>query len=184
MAGATDVATTYLLPAPLALRSESDVTFYEVQLSSDSAVATAFKNDGSPVAKAEAELQDSGQFRIRCTRDGTEVAITFAVDREYDGPAIDGDIDGEHFRVAGESGSGGFALTDSQKRVLQPWNAAGESLIVLGEAAAIHTPTDSVLGCIAAGLGTGVATLACLDGALPACAAGLYGAAYLADHCI
>jgi hypothetical protein len=183
MEGASGVATTYLLPAPLALRSETHVAFYEVQLSSESALATAFKNDGSQVAKAEAEQQDNGRFRIRCTRDGTNVAITFAVDREYHPPAIDGDIDGQHFRIASESVPGGFALTDAQKRVLQPWNAVGESLIVLGEAVAITT-TDSFLGCVAGALGTGVAAVACLDGALPACAAGLYGVSYLADHCV
>jgi hypothetical protein len=180
---ATAINTTHLLPAPLGARSETGVAFYEVELESRSASATAFDNQAAPMGTVEAEQSDDGQFRLRCVRGAHSVAISFSVRYEHERPVIDGDIDGQHFHIANETGTS-FALTDVQKNVLKPWNAAGEPLIGLGEAVALHSTTQSILGCVAAGLGTGIAAAACLEGALPACAAGLYGVAYLADHCI
>jgi hypothetical protein len=129
-----------------------------------------------------------GRFRIVCTRGGTYVTIVFTAARGTS--ALEGEIDGKRFRIGSETDAGGMMFTDAQRTLLQPWNQMGEAFVAMGEAITLESASDTTafefptLGCIAAGLGTGVAAAACLDGALPACAAGLYGLSYLSDHCI
>ena len=181
----TSIATRgegFILPAPRTLRSKIDVLYYIIDTpNSRSALVQALSSKNAQVAKLEAEKLSEGGFRIVCAREGSYVTITFVVTRGQS--VIDGQIDGKQFRIDGCSTSSvGITFTDEQRKVMQPWNEMHDHFIGFGEAATVRS--NRSLGCIAAAVGTGVATFACLDGALPGCVAGLFGVAYLADHCI
>ncbi|HEU4567724.1 MAG TPA: hypothetical protein VFR99_06775 [Marmoricola sp.] len=175
-----------ILPAP---DTATETTYCHLSLGASTGTVSAFSATDQ-LGTAEVTLPDTGAFRVRFTRGSDSVVVDLHV--THDKSRLSGTIDGEPFSIEEYGANSGPTITEAQSQVMAAWPSMGRPLVSLGKAVDQYSELQAdhggfalpSLGCIATAAGVGVAAFACVEGAIAACAAGLYGVGYLADHCI
>lgn len=176
-----------ILPAP---DTTTETMYCHLSLSATSGTVRAF-DAATQLGEAEVTVPGASEFRVTFTRGPDTVVVDLQVTGTRS--RLTGTIDGRPFTIDEYGANSGPTVTAMQSGVMAAWASMGRPLVSLGEAVGLYADQEAdeesdfalpSLGCIATAAGVGVAAFACVEGALPACAAGLYGVGYLADHCI
>jgi hypothetical protein len=193
--------TRLLLPAPRETRRASQITWYEVEVipGEQRGRLVAYDEQRSELGVAEVSRVGDSEGRLTISDGDLKVTVSVALSKTDAGEIeLRGRINDDAFTITGEPPAtsatdsettarsvGELHLDAAQSAMVGQWSLIADPLTTLGEAVAA-SGMDGSWGCTSCMVLLGgilVGTLACMEGALPACAADLYAGATYIENC-
>jgi hypothetical protein len=194
--------TRLLLPAPRETRKASQITWYEVEVipGEKRGRLVAYDAQRSELGVAEVSRVGDGEGRLNISDGDVSLTVSVALSTTDAGEIeLRGRINDDAFTITGAPPAtsaadsseatarrdGELHLDAAQSAMAGQWALLADPLTTLGEAVAA-SGMDGSWGCTSCMVLLGgmlVGTLACMEGALPACAADLYAGATYIENC-